>query len=114
MPNPQRGEIEATLAGKPYTLCLTLGALAELEARLDSGSLIELLGRFQSGHLKASDLISLLAAGLKGGGNPISEAEIAAMPLEGGAERIIAIAAALLNATFANDDLRENKHEEGT
>ena len=31
MANAHRGEIEATLGGKPYTLCLTLGALAELE-----------------------------------------------------------------------------------
>jgi len=31
MVNRHRGEIEATLDGKSYWLCLTLGALAELE-----------------------------------------------------------------------------------
>ena len=31
MANPRRGEIDAHFDGKPYTLCLTLGALAELE-----------------------------------------------------------------------------------
>jgi hypothetical protein len=32
MANRHRGEIEAVLDGRPRTLCLTLGALAELEA----------------------------------------------------------------------------------
>ena len=31
MVNTHRGEIEAVLDGKTYRLCLTLGALAELE-----------------------------------------------------------------------------------
>lgn len=31
MANRHRGEIEAELGGKKRTLCLTLGALAELE-----------------------------------------------------------------------------------
>jgi hypothetical protein len=29
--NPRRGEIAAIIAGRDCTLCLTLGALAELE-----------------------------------------------------------------------------------
>jgi multidrug resistance efflux pump len=32
MPNPHRGEVAATIAGRHLILCLTLGALAELEA----------------------------------------------------------------------------------
>jgi hypothetical protein len=32
MANIQRGEISATIDGEEKTLCLTLGALAELEA----------------------------------------------------------------------------------
>ena len=32
MPNCHRGEIAARLDGRDYTLCLTLGALAEMEA----------------------------------------------------------------------------------
>ncbi len=31
MANKHRGEISAQFDGKPYTLCLTLGALAQLE-----------------------------------------------------------------------------------
>ena len=31
MANRHRGEIEAELGGQRYTLCLTLGALAEIE-----------------------------------------------------------------------------------
>ncbi len=37
MANPQRGEIAAVIEGEEKVLCLTLGALAELEARLQAG-----------------------------------------------------------------------------
>ena len=45
MANRQRGEIEAVLDGRTWTLCLTLGALAELEAALGAGDLLELAKR---------------------------------------------------------------------
>ena len=55
---------------------LTLGALAELEARLKSESLVELIGRFEAGGFRVRDLIALLTAGLNGGGWRIGEAEL--------------------------------------
>ena len=38
MTNIHRGEISAVIGGETRVLCLTLGALAELEARLGAGS----------------------------------------------------------------------------
>jgi hypothetical protein len=49
MANPARGEIEAFLDGRQWTLCLTLGALAELEASLAAGDLMGLARRFEAG-----------------------------------------------------------------
>ena len=46
MANIHRGEIAAVIDGEEKTLCLTLGALAELEARLGSGDLVGLGERF--------------------------------------------------------------------
>ena len=48
MVNRQRGEIAATLDGRSWTLCLTLGALAELEAALDAPDLMALARRFEA------------------------------------------------------------------
>ena len=42
MPNIQRGEIAGVFEGEERVLCLTLGALAELEARLGAGDLVGL------------------------------------------------------------------------
>ena len=95
-----RGEITAILDGKPFTLCLTLGALASLEESLGAQNLSELAGRFASGTLTADALIKVLAAGLKGGGHDFSEGEVAAMKAEGGAAAFVDIAARLLDATF--------------
>lgn len=39
MTNRRRGEVAVELGGKRYTLCLTLGALAELEEAFGAGDL---------------------------------------------------------------------------
>ncbi len=54
------------LAGHERRLCLTLGALAEIEAGLGLAGIAELAGRMRS--LSASDLMVVLAAVLRGGG----------------------------------------------
>lgn len=100
MPNPQRGEISAVLDGEEKVLCLTLGALAELEARFMAGDLVGLSERFASGRVSARDLTAILGAGLRGAGNAITDDELARMAIEGGLKGAAAIAARLLRATF--------------
>ncbi len=41
MANKKRGEIDAIFDDKPYVLCLTLGALAELESGLGAKDLVD-------------------------------------------------------------------------
>ena len=52
----QRGEIDAVIGGETRTLCLTLGALAELESRLQAGDLVGLAERFSSGRVSVLQL----------------------------------------------------------
>lgn len=97
---PQRGEIEAIVGGEQRVLCLTLGALAELEARLQAGDLVGLAERFSGGRVSARDLTAILGAGLRGGGAAISDDELARLSIEGGLKGAAEIAANLLRATF--------------
>jgi len=69
--NRARGEVLLEIDGAPRRLCVTLGALAELEAAFDVGSLTDLGERLA--HLTASDLIVVLAALLEG---PASAADL--------------------------------------
>jgi hypothetical protein len=103
MANPRRGEIDAQIDGKTYTLCLTLGALAELEAQLQASDLNGLAERFANGRIATRDLIAIIGAGLRGGGNPISNEDLANMRIDGGAAGAAKIAVALLSATFADE-----------
>lgn len=64
--NPQRGETAIEIDGETRKLCLTLGALAEIERGLGCMSLKDLTIRLKS--VSAHDLIILLAALLRGGG----------------------------------------------
>jgi hypothetical protein len=58
--NRARGEVLLAIDGAPRRLCVTLGALAELEAVFDVGSLAELGEHLAK--LTASDLITVIAA----------------------------------------------------
>lgn len=101
MVNAHRGEIEAELSGRRYTLCLTLGALAEIEHAYGGEDLLAIAERFETGRIGASDAIRVIGAGLRGAGNAVSDAEVAAMTVEGGAAGYLAIMVRLLKATFA-------------
>lgn len=100
MANRHRGEIEAEIGGRSYTLCLTLGALAEIEGAYGDDDMIAIAERFENGRIGASDAIRVIGAGLRGAGNAISNDEVAAMTVAGGAAGYLGIVARLLTATF--------------
>jgi hypothetical protein len=100
MPNLHRGEIEAVFDGRSMTLCLTLGALAELEATFGDEDMLALANRFASGRLSARDAIRVLGAGLRGAGHDISDSDVARLQAEGGAAGFVDTVARLLTATF--------------
>jgi hypothetical protein len=102
MPNHHRGEIEAEIGGVRRRLVLTLGALAELESAFGADDLVALAERFGAGRLSARDLARIIGCGLRGAGEAISDAEVAAMPVAGGAQGYVAIAADLIAATFGS------------
>jgi hypothetical protein len=104
MPNRHRGEIEAEIGGARRRLVLTLGALAELEAAFGAEDLVALAERFGSGRLKAHDITRIIAAGLRGAGEAVTDEEVARMAVDGGAARYVAIAAELIAATFNADN----------
>jgi len=98
--NRRRGEVEAVIDGERRVLCLTLGSLAELETAFGAGDLGGLAARFSSGRMKAADMIRILGAGLRGGGNLYSDEEVAAMSVDGGIAGCAEILGELLLATF--------------
>lgn len=106
--NRHRGEIEAVFDGERRVLCLTLGALAELETAFAVDSLTGLAERFSSGRLRAEDLIRIIGAGLRGGGNVFSDEDVAAMAVADGLAGFARIAAELLQATFGAGGDGEN------
>jgi hypothetical protein len=103
MTNHHRGEIEADLGGKRLRLCLTLGALAELEAAYGGADILALAERFSTGRIGASDAIRIIGAGLRGSGQVIDDAEVAKLTGPSGAVTYIDIVARLLRATFMPD-----------
>lgn len=78
--NAARGEVLLGIDGRARRLCVTLGALAELEAAFDAASLAELGERL--GQLTASDLLTVLAALTAGGGEAMSTAALASARID--------------------------------
>jgi len=108
MANRHRGEVAAKLDGRDWILCLTLGALAELETAFEADNLSELIARFSTGRLSARDMQRILCAGLRGGGHAVSEEDVADMRAEGGAAGFASVVAALLTATFGTPEKPES------
>lgn len=111
--NRRRGEVEAIVGGERRILCLTLGALAELETSFAADNLAELAERFSGGRLKTQDLIRILGAGLRGGGNIISDEDVAALDIEGGVAGAVAVVTDLLALTFGEGDSEHASGEGG-
>jgi Phage tail tube protein, GTA-gp10 len=104
MANRHRGEIEAEMGGTRYTLCLTLGALAELEDAYGGEDILALAERFEQGRIKASDAIRVIAAGLRGAGHIVSDSDVAAMRMDDAAAGFMRLVVQLLKATFGVND----------
>ncbi len=108
MANARRGEICAVLDGRPRTLVLTLGALAELEQAFAAADLMALAERFESGRLSARDAAHIIHAGLRGAGADVALEEVEAMRADGGVAGFARIVSALLAATFGVESLPSN------
>jgi hypothetical protein len=108
MANKRRGEVALRLGGESYTLCLTLGALAELEEAFGVEDLMALAERFGTGRLSSRDLMRLLAVSLRGGGHAINDADVASLPLTEGNEPVASAIADLLVATFGAETSSAN------
>src|SRR5690606_25954081 len=98
--NRRRGEIAAEFDGKPFRLCLTLGALAELEAAYAAEDIGALVERFSRGKLSARDIVRIVGAGLRGAGHAVSDDEVGAMQSENGVAGFAAVVTDLLTVTF--------------
>ncbi len=102
MANPWAGEVAVWLDGKRHVAKLTLGALAELEAVLETGSLIELVERFEVQRFSRRDVLALMVAGLRGGGWQGTAADLHTVEIEGGPVEAARVAAELLARAFAS------------
>jgi hypothetical protein len=112
MANLHRGEIDAVLDGQPMRLCLTLGALAELESTFGNDDMLAVAERFGRGRLSARDAVRIIGAGLRGAGHQVTDDAVARMRAEGGAAGFVDVVSRLLSATFgAADDIAMAKAE---
>ena len=83
------------VGGTPRRLCLTLGALAELETAFGLEGWEALSERLRN--LSAKDMLLVLAALLRGGGEDQAAAELSTLPVDY-REAALAVAAAFMAA----------------
>jgi hypothetical protein len=93
--------VEVTVDGAPHTARLTLGALAELEASLGAGTIVDLVERFEKGAFSSRDVLAVIVAGLRGGGLKVTGDDLLTADIAGGPVNAARAAAALLTRAFA-------------
>ncbi len=86
--------------GQRHVLRLTLGALAELEAALETDTLVALVQRFEGNGFATGDVLALLQAGLSGGQCNLSPDALLHGQIEGGPMAAARAAAELLARAF--------------
>lgn len=101
MANPYAGEVALVLDGQRHVAKLTLGALAELETALETGSLMELVERFEARRFSTRDVLALVVAGLRGGGWQGTAADLLRVEIGGGLVEAARAAAELLARAFS-------------
>ena len=101
MANPWAGEVAIVLDGQRHVAKLTLGALAELEAALETGSLIDLVQRFEERRFGTRDVLALIVAGLRGGGWQGTASDLLRVEIGGGPVEGARAAAELLARAFS-------------
>ena len=74
--------------------------MAELEASLEADSLIALVERFEAGSFSTRDVLSLIVAGLRGGGWGGSSRDLMTVEIEGGPVEAARLAGQLLARAF--------------
>ncbi len=104
MANPWAGEVAVVIDGQSHRCKLTLGALAELEAVLGVGSLVELVRRFESSAFSGADVMAVVVAGLRGGGWNGTSADLMTAEIECGPVGAAKAAALLLARAFATPE----------
>jgi hypothetical protein len=101
MANPWTGEVAIWLDGQRHVAKLTLGALAELEDALVTGTLIDLVERFEGHRFSTRDVLALIVAGLRGGGWQGTAADLRTVEIGGGPVEAARAAAELLARAFS-------------
>ena len=102
--NPWAGEVAIVLNGERRVMRLTLGALAELEAELEAGTLLELIERFEAQRFSTADVLALIVAGLRGGGWTGTRRDFLTAEIDGGPVGAARLAGRLLVAAFQMPD----------
>lgn len=108
MANHHRGEIDCVIGGRSLKLCLTLGALAEIESGLGVDGLAALGERLASGRLATRDLLTIIAAAARGAGESVTDDELSALPLGRDVAPLIGAVARLLQFAFGADEAEPN------
>jgi len=100
MINALRGEALWRYGGRDYRLCLTLGALAELEHHFAAEGFEALAQRLTQGALSSRDVVALLRAGLRGGGEEIKSDFVECLPVSAIFPEAFEAIANMLQAAF--------------
>ena len=94
-------------AGRDYRLCLTLGALAELEHHFEANGIAELSERLARGSLSSTDIIALLAAGLRGAGEEFDPTSLHTIPIADLFPNALTAIAGMIDAAFGATETME-------
>ena len=102
--DPLRARDQKTAITATLSVRNGASAIEFYKAAFGADDLVALAERFGAGRLRAHDLVRIIAAGLRGAGETVSDADVSRMTTQDGAAGFARIAAELIAATFGGDE----------
>ena len=106
MTNPLKGEVLVELAGEEYKARLSLDAIMKLEQTLGMG-IVKLMMNLSEANVRITDLVAVLVAALRGGGNDVKDAEVKNIVSDAGLMEATKVVSELLAAGLTADSEEE-------
>tara|TARA_Y100001951_G_C11133973_1_gene179775 strand:+ start:166 stop:516 length:351 start_codon:yes stop_codon:yes gene_type:complete len=108
MTNPLKGEVNIELGSETYKARLNIDALVKIETELDQG-ILKLASRISQADVRISELIVVLKAALRGGGNNLQDKDVGRIITDIGIVQASTEVAKLLATTLSDPEEREEQ-----
>ena len=103
MINPHRGESEVSLAGQKLKTKLNLDSIVRIENEVGC-SIVKIAQKLSSGDLKTSEIMTIMAVAIRGGGNDLDQKAVSDLIWQAGMIEAMSATGKVITSALSNGE----------